>query len=238
MYFSSIARLIVSVLISLLGILINIKYLKDMRDEDRNRGPNSNGLLTKRVMTTYTITLMIFVPASLILHCVLTEEFELPRWFLHSLCYQAYIWQGIRIYLAFNSLVVAAMRYLFVVHDNDILQFGMEKAKRLFYYGSIAIPIMIEIILACTVPMSITPMSNLETAVICTSSYQKPNSRTYLNSTPTHDFDLPIHSFVNQYISSDILYYLRGFVFVLLVIVFGNVAEGILYWKTFAKIQR
>ena len=204
-----------------------------MREEDRNRGPNSNGLLTKRVMTTYTITLMMFVPASLILHCVLTEDFELPRWFLHSLCYQAYIWQGIRIYLAFNSLVVASMRYLFVVHQSTILQFGMEKTKNLLYYGSIAIPIMMQILCACTIPTS-----NLLAATLCISSYQEPNNRTYLNSTPTHDFDLPIHSFVNQYISSDILYYLRGFVFVLLVIVFGNVAEGILYWKTFAKIKR
>ena len=233
MYFSSIASLIVSVFISLLGILINIKYLKDMREEDRNRGPNSNGLLIKRVMTTYTITLMMFVPTGLILHWVLNEDFELPRWFLHSLCYQAYIWQGIRIYLAFNSLVVAFMRYLFVVHNNAILQFGMEKAKNLLYYGGIAIPITIQILCACTIPTS-----NIRAATLCISSYQKLNNRTYLNSTPSQDFNLPIYSFVNQYISSDILYYISGFVGVLLLIIFSNVVEGILYWKSFAKIQR
>ena len=238
MDFSSIVDLIICSTICLLGIVINVKYLKDMKEEERSLGANSNGLLIRRVMTTYTITLIVSVPIQLSLSCFLyvkDENLELPTWFQYSMCYRIYLGQGLRIYHGFNSLVVAAMRYCFVVHRNDILRFGMEKAKSLFYYGSLATPIMIEILVAFTFPK----LNFFNAAMsLCKESYQDSHNRIDLNVTITQGFSLPVYSFAHRYISSDITYYVRIFVFLLIAIIFSNVVEGILYYKTFAHITR
>ena len=236
MDFLSIVDLILCILISVLGILINVKFLKNMKDEERNLGTNSTGLLVRRVMTTYTITLIVSIPIELIFSWFLYENFELPTWFQYSLCYGIYFIQGLRIYFAFNSLVVAAMRYSFVVHHNAILRFGKEKAKTLFYYGSLAIPIMIEILAALSTPKH--EIQAFAIRSICNESYQDSYSRTGLNVTITQDFSLPVYNFVHHYISADITYYVRIFLQLLFVMVFSNVVEGVLYYKTFKKIKR
>ena len=152
MHFSSILRLILSILVCLIGTLVNVKYLKDMKDEDRYlRRIRCNGLLTKRVMTTYTITLIVSIPIRLASVWIMWENVEILTWFQYPVCYGINIARGVRIYHAFNSLVVATMRYSFIVHRQAILRFGVEKVKTLFYYASIAIPITIEILLALTV---------------------------------------------------------------------------------------
>ena len=235
MYFSSIVDLVTSILISLIGILINVKFLKNMKDEERNLGKNCDGLLIKRVMTTYTMTLIVSAPISLISSWFLYENFELPTWLQCSLCYMWYFGIGYRIYLGFNSLVVAAMRYAFIVHHNAILQFGKEKAKNLFYYGSLAIPIIVGILHACTVQKTYFFTAAVS---MCQESYKDSYNRTNLNVTIPQDFNLPVYTFVHQYISTDVLYYIRGFVLLLTVIILSNVVEGILYYKTFSKIKR
>ena len=207
-----------------------------MKDEERNLGTNSTGLLVRRVMTTYTITLIVSIPIELILSWFLYENFELPTWFQYSLCYGIYFIQGLRIYFAFNSLVVAAMRYSFVVHHNAILRFGKEKAKTLFYYGSLTIPIIIEILCASSLPKPEIHLSTMTS--ICKESYQDSYSRSGLNVTITQDFSLPVYYFVHHYISADITYYVRIFVRLLVGVIFSNVVEGVLYYKTFKKIKR
>ena len=240
MHFLSIVDLIISILISVLGILINVKFLKDMKYDEinlRRLGPHSSGLLVKRVMTTYTITLIVSIPIQLIFSWFLYEHFELPPWFQYSLCYVIYIIHGLRVYHAFNSLVVAAMRYSFIVHREAIFRFGKEEAKTLFYYGSIAIPIIMEILFAVSVQTF--PFTFISAAIsICNESYQDSYSRTDLNLTITQNFSLPVYSFVHQYVSSDITFYFKKLFHLLATIITSNVVEAVLYYKTFAKIRR
>ena len=235
MHFVSIFDLIMCILISVFGILINVKFLKTMKDDERNLGTNSTGLLVKRVMTTYTITLIVSIPIRLILSWFLNENFELPTLFQYGICYGIYFIHGLRIYQAFNSLVVASMRYTFVMHHNAILRFGKEDAKTVFYYGSISIPIMIEILFAFSFPK---PLTFSLVVSICNDSYQDSYSTTGLNVTITQDFSLPVYSFVPRYISADITFYVKAFVSLLIGMILSNVVEGVLYYKTFGKIKR
>ena len=102
MYVSSIVDLIISILISLVAIFINWKFLKDMNADDKERAPNSNGIIIKDVMTTNTKTGMIFLPTVLILHWFLNEDyFELPTWIQYSFCYLTVIAKCFRIYFGF-----------------------------------------------------------------------------------------------------------------------------------------
>ena len=186
-------------------------------------------------MTTYTITLIVSMPIGLVLAWILLENFELAPWFQYPVCYATNIARGLRIYLAFNSLVVATMRYSFIVNRHAIFRFGVEKAKTLFHSASIAIPITIEILLALTHRTNYV-FSAANSA--CKESYQDSYNRTKLNVTRTEDFSLPVYSLVHRYISPDVTYYVRTFVYLLVVLIFSNVIEGVLYYKTFAKIKR
>ena len=220
MHSSSIVHLIISILISVLGTLVNVKFLKNMKDEEKSLGTNSTGLIVKRVMTAYTYTLIVSTPIKLIFIWFLYENVELPIWIRYLACYGLYFLHGLRIYHAFNSLVVAAMRYSFVVHHNAVLRFGKEKAKALFYYGSLAIPIMIEILIAFSFQMP--PTVYVAAISTCPASYHGSYNRSGLNVNITQDFSLPVYSFVHRYISDDITYYVRMLAVLLNTIIFSN----------------
>ena len=238
MHSSSIVHLILSILIFVLGTLINVKFLKNMKDDDRNLKIKTGvGLLVKRVMTTHTITLIVSTPILLIGSWLFYQNYELPTWFRFSFCYGIYIIQGLRIYHSFNSLVVAAMRYSFIVHRNAILRFGKENAKTLFYYGSISTPIIIEILIAFSVQKPVF-YSTAMSAVLPLCTHHDSYSRIDLNVTITQEYSLPVYSFVHRYISADITYYVKKFLFLLIAIILGNMVEGVLYYKTFAQIKR
>ena len=161
------------------------------------------------------------------------EDFELPAWLQYSLCYGGYIIFWARIYFGFTSLVIALMRYTFVVHQNAVIQFGIDRAKMLFYYASIVIPIIIGILEACTLPAP-----GLALTDICIESYGQRHNITYLNLNLTESVASPIYLFVRHYISTKILYYVGCFVRALTIIIMTNVVEGILYWRSFASIKR
>ena len=94
---------------------------------------------------------------------------------------------------------------------------------------------MIEILFAFSFPK---PLTFSLVVSICNDSYQDSYSTTGLNVTITQDFSLPVYSFVHRYISADITYYVQMFVVLLTAIIFSNVVEAVLYYKTFSEIKR
>lgn len=237
MYISSVGDIIIIILISLCGLLINWKFLKNMNEDDKDRPPDSNGNIIKDVMTTHTKTLMVIVPPILLLFWLLNEDLEQPMWLQYLFCYERVIVMCFRLYFGFTSLVVATMRYTFIVHQNNATLFGIEKAKTIFYYGSIVIPLMIGIMHECTIGevpevFRDTPRS------ICIDSYRNSHNITDFNFNVTQSIGSPIYSFVHRYISTEITYYVSHFVHILQAIIFLNAVEGILYWKTFSYIKR
>ena len=145
MYISSTIDFLINVFVSIAVIVVNSKYVKDLKEDDKCRPPGSNGILVKRVMLTYTKFVIICAPTHLMLIWLLHQDFELPNWFKHLLCYDVYFKFISILYTGFNSLVVAGMRYTFVVHQNQILKFGIEETKQIFYYCSILVPVLIAI---------------------------------------------------------------------------------------------
>ena len=236
MYISSNGDLIISILIALAAICINWKFLKDMNADEKDRGPNSNGSILKDVLTTYTKAGMIFLPIGLIWYWILNEDFELPVMIQYLFCsYGNMISKFFGVYFDFTSLVIASMRYTFVVHNNSVLQFGIEQTKTLFYYGSIVIPLVLTILSEGTieVPLYFKPHS------ICVDYYAKAyNDSSELSLNITHSISSPIYCFVHEHISTDITYYVGWLVIILWAIIVVNVVEGILYWKTFHYIRR
>ena len=72
--------------------------------------------------------------------------------FLHPLrdivgewyCSFGYFWiVGGMTLILFHSFVVGLMRYIFVVHNERVVSYGKEKAKKMFFLASILIPVFL-----------------------------------------------------------------------------------------------
>ena len=79
----SVVYLLGIIVLILSGILVNWKFLRNMRDDDKDRGLNSNGILIRDVMETHAKTQMVILPTFLILFWLLAVGVDFPVW-LHS----------------------------------------------------------------------------------------------------------------------------------------------------------
>ena len=228
---------IVVIFVILGGILANWKFLQNMKEDDKNRGPNSNGILIRDVMETHSKIQMVYVPVHMILMWLTHENVVFPVWHYPSFCYVKFAaFLIFRIYVAFNSLVVACMRYTFVVHHDGVSSFGIEKAKRFFYYGSIITPLFIGIAWECVHNITTTPRGRAYST--CILSYRNSSNTADFNANLEQNFSLPVYLFVHQYISANVTYYIDMFLKICLWIIFANLIEGVLYCKTFSYIRR
>ena len=233
---SSMLDLMILLVVSFTGIVINWKHLRNMNEDDKMRPPGTSECLIKDVLNTYTKVGMVGFPFHFFLNWFLNERYVLPAWFQYVLCYDQYVVNTFRWYYSFNSLVISTMRYTYIVQNKAVLRFGKEKAKAMFYYGSILIPILLAVLNAVSVQ---TPVHVLNVAAtICVDFYLNSLNVTIEDANSIPGFGSPILMFVHQYISVDITHYVQVFLTVVAVVVLSNVIEGILYWKTFRVIRR
>ena len=242
----SIFDVIIDILICVLGTYINWKYLKDMKSDHRQREAGTKGKLIKDVMTTYTNILMVTVPTFMFINTLqwlLKREVGIllcvERFFCFSIV--QYILYAVRIYIAFNSLVVATMRYTFIVHHDYILRFGKEKAKSFFYWGSILVPNALAILMLSTLPPGDFILS-FPASSICINSYWESIGNKSFVETNYDSFNqnvwVPISYLVQPHIEGELTYYLGWFARILMAIVWSNLTEAFLYWGSFANIKR
>ena len=100
-----------------------------------------NGILND-IMNLQAYTVMITMPIRLIFTTLtdfmhpLNEVFGQwicsGYWFIKTISLQMYL---------YHSLFIALLRYVFIVHNDKVVEFGKEKIKRLFWYLSVGIPI-------------------------------------------------------------------------------------------------
>ena len=236
LYISSMVDLLIVFMVSLAGLIINWKFLRDMNEDDQRRPAGTNECLIKDVLSTITTVMMVSMPIYLFLFWFLNEKYKLPAWFQYLLCYDQYISATFRVYWGFNSLVIAAMRSTFIVHNTRVLHFGKERAKSAFYYGSVIIPIVLGVLHALSVQTP-TNIQNLAQSV-CIEFYLDSLNITREDSQNIPGFGSPILSFVHQYVPSDVTDYVYTALVGIWLVIFSNVLEGILYWRTFAEIRR
>ena len=149
LYFSTELDFVILVSLSITGALINLKFLKDMKDDARK----SSSSLIDNVMAARTKSIMAVVPTFMLLHWSLTLNHRFPDWFYHSLCYEQYNLMFWRFYFGFTSLIIALMRYFFIVHNEKALLLGKQRMKRFFELLNIIVPLIMTVLHACTLPV-------------------------------------------------------------------------------------
>ena len=235
LYFSSIIDLIILTVMSVLIIIVNLKYLNDMNEDDKNRHPGTPPCLISDVMRTRTKIAMVVSPYYYALVWFLSQGLYLPAWFYHLLCYDQYLLLFQRFFYSFTSFIIAVMRYTFIVHNTKVLEFGKEKAKKLAHYGSVIIPIVFTALHAFTLP--VPPSGYNLPHRICIDFLETSYNMTCGDPNGVKDDCAPILSVVQPYANLNVTKVIGIFVKVFYVFCCLNILEGILYWKTFKLIH-
>ena len=237
LYISSLIVFIISILVGAIGFLINWKHLQGMKEDERMRSPGEPPSIINRVLITYTKVLMIMTPYYLFLNWFLEQEFfDFPEWFQYLLCYDQYISTLGRVYVSFNSFVIATMRYTFIVHHEGVMLFGKEKVTMLFYHGSYVVPIVIVFLNAFALPVPENIQNPAQ--IICNALHHGSLNVTCKDRNCISAQYSPLLSFSYNYIHTDVIKYTGIFLKILVVTLLSNVTEGILYWMTFTFIKR
>ena len=202
-----------------------------MKDDARK----SSSSLIHNVMALRTKSIMAVVPTFMLLHWSLTLNYRFPDWFYQSLCYEQYNAMFWRFYFGFTSLIIALMRYFFIVHNDKALLLGKQRMKRIFELLNVMVPLIMTVSHACTLPV---PPSAYNTAQkTCYEFLEVSHNMTCRDSNGITDNCAPILPIVIERIPTAVTNVVGIIIKIMYIIMCSNILEGILYWRIFKMIR-
>ena len=142
---SSILELIFVLVVIISGVLVNLRFRNKLLDEKKQKPIGRRGNVIAPVMELFCILQMIFWPFDLLLIWEVTNEI-IPVDFIHPYVCQILLLtlKCGRVCIAYNSLFVALIRYIHIVHDKMANQWNYDKESRRFKLASIFVPLAME----------------------------------------------------------------------------------------------
>ena len=223
-----------------IGIIQNYQFRKKLKIEKRNRPLGRKGNVIEPIMSWFCCLQMIGFPYRLIFRWVLANEvvpFDMiPEWLCVLL---TLIDRSISFCAAYNSLFVALIRYVYIVHDHKANQWEFDKVGTWFKIASIAFPIGMEITHSIIYSFGETPLSHeslkigAETLDGCADILPAANV-TYASS---HQTVVNASSGLTPIIR--IIFQILSYFYVIIsVAVALNLIEAVLYCQIFSNIKR
>ena len=213
-----------------LGEFLNIKIFLLMSKET---------CLVQDVVRVFAATQIAFLPTMLILNTS-TDIFHplneiVGQWFCTIAWFLTHVFGTI---IVFNSLVVAAMRYCFIVHEDKVKLYEKRKVKNCFFWLSIGIPIFMII-------WEATNGSEIDLISTINKCYGNDHKKFLIDNARSDKFqskmcDYTVAGDVDTF--GKIIATLRSVSCitnkVVLILMTVNITEGILYYKTLSHINR
>ena len=231
LYFSTELDFVIIIIVSILGILINQKFLNDMKDDSRKSSPT----LIDDVMTSRTKSKMIVIPGYMLLNWSLTLNYQFSDWFYQALCYEQYNGMFWRFYFNVSSLIISLIRYFFIVYNEKVLLLGKERVKNFFNFLGVVIPLIMTIMHACTLPVPPSVHNNAHKT--CYKYLEVSYNMTCQDRDVIPDNCAPIQSFVIERIPQAVTKVVGFIVKLVYVMMCSDILEGIFYWRTFKLIR-
>ena len=135
--------------------------------------------------------------------------------------------------IGYNSLFVALIRYVYIVHRKKANQWEFEIVGRYFQIASIVIPVVIESIGVFIKDAYISLFTTQPEFIECIASHQG------LNSTDGLDIPMPAtQEWALMYVPESIIVGISYVYNIINLVVFLNVTEGFLYLRIYRCISR
>ena len=230
---STILEFLFSFVISIFGVTVNYRFRKKLQEERRNRPIDRKGNVIEPVMRWHCILQILYWPYELLWLWISFNEIiptdHLPNW-LCNLLYTILI-MGRRI-ISYNSLFIALVRYLYIVHWKRANQWDFERTGKRFQIASIAIPVAMQ-----TIAMYVDPLTQFSESsdrfVDCIASYQGLNGTANVVLPRPVGLELTLHYLPAPLVV--IIYYISE---TIAIVVGLNLVEVYLYYQIFQSMHR
>ena len=230
---------IVGSMYSITGIFIGRKLYNNIKNEKHQE----KGKVIQRIMKTYALVQCVVTPAMTITAWILyvnKNALNIVQQFMTGYIIMTarflYVW--FRVYIGFNSLIIATCRYCYIVKDSLVSRIGIERTRYIFITTSVAVPALLALSNEATLP--------LESAWICMFMPNDNNTEEIKNTSDifcSKDImvdvsESPIYNVLHNYLSPQMTFCLQIGHKIILFIATSNIIEGILYIHTFLFIIR
>ena len=240
---SDIIEILVYFIFVLTVIPTGITVCKKLYDNVKNEEHLEKGKILQRITKTYALVQCFVWPVidALALTLIINKRlliFLSPTMANIGIILGRFMYSLISSYLAFNSLLLAIIRYIFVVRDIRAARIGIKKLREIFLFASFCIPIFIAVLNEAMIPIEYNwikifmPTTN--------DVFQKEEYGHLLQANnSTHDIkSSPLYWFTSIYLHSTINDILRVICQILVFLVFSNIIEGFLYMHIYYCYKR
>ena len=242
-YIAPIVILIIFLILwSSAGVVIGKNFYSKVKKEEHQE----RGKVIQRIMKTYALVQCICWPSFgwfaylLYLNKTVMTIID-PVLIPPAIILCRFTYTSFRVYVGFNSLIIALCRYSFVVLEMQVLRIGIKRLRKAFLISSVFMPIFIAILNEASIPIEIVwlclfvprgnqtilmPNKNQLGGILCTKSNVEQ-----VSESPIYSF---IHGHLPQYVGNGMEICAK----VLIWLIFLNVLEGLMYIHTFMYMRR
>ena len=231
-FWTTILEFIFTLIICTCGVTLNIKFSKKLEQERRCKPVGRKGNVIEPIMRWFIKLQIVYWPLELFVFWIIVNDL-MPSFIHPQICFLgAFIITCGRLIVAFNSIILALIRYLYIVHSQKASKWEFDKVARWFQIASLAVPFSIHIVWLLTFDRSIIRENIIE------KFYIDENGATNTTSTQcTEEAPLSV-TFTSQYLPKPFLDTVGIFTLIVEAITYLNIAECFLYAKIFLTIQR
>jgi len=229
---STISVFIFTLIICTCGVTLNIKFSKKLEQERRCTPVGRKGNVIEPIMRWFIKLQIVYWPLELFVFWIIVNDL-MPSFIHPQICFLgAFIITCGRLIVAFNSIILALIRYLYIVYSQKASRWEFDKVARWFQIASLAVPFFIHIVWCLTFDRSFIRENIVE------KFYTEENGETNTTSTQcTEETPLSV-TFTGQYLPKPFLDTVGIFTMIVEAIAYLNIAECFLYAKIFHTIQR
>ena len=214
------------------GVFLNYSFLEKMKEDRRNTPLGRKGNVVEPIMRWFCWLQIVFWPCNLLYQWINCNEIipteDTPLWLGYVL------WNVMtlgRSYIAYNSLFVSLIRYVYIVHQRKSNQWNFRKVGNRFLFANIVLPFMLWLIaLFIHDPVWIQSRDEYR---ICVNFYTGSNTTTNENLPRSAPVEL-----ASRYLPEKLVYILDIITMLISALVFLNIAEAFFYHQIFKTIKR
>ena len=236
--FSIVFEFLFSLILAIIGLLVNLKFKKKLEDERKARPLGRKGNVIEPIMRWYQIVVMTFWTYVLLFFWLWGHEILPSEWFQN--CWLLNITMNIlrvgRSIIAYNSFFTALIRYFYIVHHERANLWEFDNVGRIFQAMSIVVPICMEVVRFFTeedIPTN--SLKSTDRFKNCLAFHENWNDTTMTSLTAPIPVSLDVSLKLFPRWLVDALYYIW---FAITALIYSNTLEGYLYVKIFQTIKR
>ena len=229
---STVLEFLFSIILVVCGVTLNYRFLKNLQTEKRNTPLGRKGNVIEPIMRWFCVIQMIYWPYHLSFFWIESNEIipvEYMNGWWCNVCFGV-IKFG-RVCIAFNSIFVALIRYIYIIYQKKSNQWEFENVGRSFQIASVAVPIVIETIGLFTYPYK--EIQNKDTFKQCIAVYQGHNNTDNVEIQTPYLLEWTLMAFPEWMVLTGYYIYSTAFF-----AVGSNAIEGILYFQIFRSINK